>query len=149
MNQGFAGVCKFLQSLAPDLRFTMHQLRGLLLHTRLWCCAGTHTSKISGFQLNAADVLRSWNVAPLRVIGASDQESPSDDVTVGDLRLDHTRTAKVKLPARKKTTVIRSSDTTMFGYVSQPFKLFECQRMRNSSSRVHMVFLLGHTHMLA
>lgn len=93
----------------------MHQLRGVLLHTRLWCCAGTHTSRVAGFQLSTADVLRAWNVAPLRVIRGSEQENPAGDVA--DLRLDHTLTAKVKIPARKKTQIIRSSDTAMFRYV--------------------------------
>ena len=124
MERGFAGICKFLQSLSPSLRFTMHQLRGVLLHTRLWCCAGLHPSKSSRFQMSAADVLRAWNVAPLRVIGASSGGSRAGDEDTEGLRAGQTRTVKVKPPVRKKTTVIRSSDSAMFGCVSPAFELF-------------------------
>lgn len=131
MERGFGGLCKFLQSLAPTLRFTMHELRGVLLHTRLWCCAGMHSSKPSGFQISAADVLRAWDVAPLRVIGASSQEPRSDGVDAGGLRLDQTQTqtrrVTVKSPVRKKTTIIRSSDTTMFGSVHADSCVIVCQ----------------------
>lgn len=131
LERGFGGLCKFLQSLAPTLRFTMHELRGILLHTRLWCCAGMHSSKPSSFQISAADALRAWSVAPLRVIGASSQEPRSDGVDAGGLRLDQTQTqtrrVTVKSPVRKKTTIIRSSDTTMFGSVHADSYLIVCQ----------------------
>jgi hypothetical protein len=76
-----------------------------------------NNSGVSGFQLSAADVLRAWNAASLRVIRTSQPHSPSVDAEVADIRLDHTRTAKVKFSTRKKTTIIRSSDTAMFGHV--------------------------------
>lgn len=118
--EGFAGLCKFLQSLAPGLRFTMQQLRGVLLYTRLWCAAGAHASAqthSNSSQLNAKDILRAWNVVPLRVIGDGEQDSQTrvSDAGVGD---QHTyaqfHVTSVKVSSHKKTRVIRASDTALF-----------------------------------
>ena len=110
LDQGFAGLCTFLQSLTPEIRLTSRQIRGILLHTRLWCCAGAGPAASHPCALNSNNVLRALGVVPIRVIGDNEQGGLNSGMDFNATL--STKTTQLRIPPNTKTKVVRARDTT-------------------------------------
>jgi hypothetical protein len=98
---GYAGLCHFCMGLSPGLRLTMHQMRGLLIHTRLWCCDGLDSQQLQQYRLNATDVLKACNLLPVKIMCAPlasaerlDKDLPSTSAVRGTVHRSRCVSAK-------------------------------------------------------